>query len=257
MLMSALVLVSCLLQTQMLAQESKRAKTMGLLLGHAGCLKQLCAVAGGRGQCDETLQLQALRLLQQMAATPPKSVQNSVGGSGKNDKAPLIGAIMGSAAELMSPLLRGLRLRPIRNESTLALLQLHASLSEQAPKLLAELLNQDGIASLLGLVASSDATEQIHDEISKLLRMISQSPLHGHRVEDGLAVFLPEAVVASLLAEHGAFRMGQQRNVSFCITYCDFSRLVSHATEMLLMLRTVCARQGLSRDHRSSYGRRL
>lgn len=197
----------------MFAQESKRAKMMALLLGHTGCLTQLCAVAGGCGRCDEPLQLQALRLLQQMAAKPPKSVQKSVGGGDKHGKAPLINAMMESPAELMCPLLSGLRLRPIRNESTLALLQLHASLSEQAPRLLVELLNQDGIASLLGLVASSDATEQIHDEISKLLRTMSASPLYGHRVEDALAVFLPEAVVAALLADRGLFRMGQQRKI--------------------------------------------
>ena len=189
--------------TQVLNQDNKRAKMIELLLGHFGCLTQLCAVAGGRGQCDETLQLQSLRLLQQAASKPPKipKVKATGGGSVNREKAPLVGAVQGSVQELLKPLLDGLRLRPIRNESTLALLQLLGQLLGQAPKLLAELLNQDGIVSLLGLVASSDSAEQIHEETSKLLRMMSQSALYGHRVEDTLAVFLPQAVVVALLAE--------------------------------------------------------
>lgn len=205
----------------MLNQEKKRAKTIELLLGHVGCLTQLCAVAGGHGQCDETLQLQALRLLQQTASTqskPPK-VKQTGGGSGKIEKGPLVGAILGSVEDMLTPLLQGLRVRPIRPSSTVILLQLLESLTAQAPKLLTELLNQDSVVSLLGLVASSDATEQIHEETSKLLRTMSQSALYGHRVEATLATFLPQAVVAAMLAEprpvsnqlqqqDGIFRLG-------------------------------------------------
>ena len=188
-------------QIQVLDQDNKRAKMIRLLLGHKPVVTQLCAVAGGRGLCDETLQLQSLRLLQQAASKPPKIPKVNATGGGKNEKALLVGAVQESVQELLTPLLEGLRLRPTRNESTLALLQLLESLTGQAPKLVAELLNQDGIVSLLGLVASSDSTEQIHEETSKLLRMMSQSALYGHRVEDTLAVFLPQAVVVALLAE--------------------------------------------------------
>ena len=74
----------------------------GLLLSHSGCLKQLCAIAGGRGQCDEPLQLQALGLLQLAVAKPPKPPsQTHQSAAGKNDKAPLVGAILGSVEELL------------------------------------------------------------------------------------------------------------------------------------------------------------
>lgn len=234
----SMVVAPCLLQTQVLEQKSKRAKIIAMLLGHTGCLTQLCSIAGGRGQCNEILQLKALQLLQETAAKPPKAARSQQGtsGGGKNDKAPLVGAIMRSVPELLQPLLQGLRLRPIRNNSMLALLKLHVSLVEQAPKLLAELVNQDGTVSLLGVLASSDATEQIHEEISKLLRTMSQSALYGHLVEDALAIFLPQAVVAALLveppaasdqmhAQNGTFRFGQRR-IRGCFIRTDSLRLI-------------------------------
>ena len=215
----------------MLADKAKCADKIGLLLGHEGCLTQLCSIAGGCGQCDDTLQQKALLLLQRTAAKP-----QSINRGGENEKAPLVGAIMGSVQELLGPLLRGLRVRPIRSDCMLALLQLLLSLTGQAPKLLAALLNQDGIVALLGLLASPDTTEQIHEEISKLLRTMSQSPLYGHRVEDDLAIFLPQAVVAVLLSEpsaardqvhaqNGTFRLGQQRASSPCGPLFSFHHL--------------------------------
>ncbi len=239
-----MVAVPCLLQTQILEQKHKRAKIIGMLLGHVGCITQLCSIAGGRGQCDEILQLKALQLLQETASKPRKATRSQQSGGSKTDKAPLVGVIMESVPELLGPLLQGLRLRPIRNDSMLALLQLHLSLVEQAPKLLAELLNQDGTVSLLGLLASSDATEQIHEVISKLLRTMSQSALYGHLVEDALAIFLPQAVVAALLvepaaasdqvhAQNGTFRLGQRRR-----THC-FSRVLTHKDSYLSAIETL------------------
>ena len=40
----------------LLVQESKRAKIVGQMMQHPALLAQLCAVAGGRGQCNEQLQ---------------------------------------------------------------------------------------------------------------------------------------------------------------------------------------------------------
>jgi hypothetical protein len=117
----------------LLVQESKRAKIVGQMMQHPALLAQLCAVAGGRGQCNEQLQEDALALLQPAAAKPPPKAKSEEGKGGKaGARAPLVNAIL-DTTELLAPLLQGLTLRPIRPASTLALLQLHTDLTQQVP----------------------------------------------------------------------------------------------------------------------------
>ena len=184
-------LLRMLLLLVVVSQPSKKAGAkINKMMQHGGLLSQLSAVAGGSGQCGEPLQMQALELLQLAAVKPVK----------KGEKAPLVMAML-TSVELLEPLLQGLKQRPVRPTAQLALLHLVASLTDASPKILSELLKQRGIVTLLGISCSADATEEMHDQVSELLRLMSKSPLHGHHIEDTLSLFLPEAVVSALLAD--------------------------------------------------------
>ena len=136
----------------LLVQESKRAKIVGQMMQHPALLAQLCAVAGGRGQCNEQLQEDALALLQPAATKPPpkakaKSEEGKGGKAGA--RAPLVNAIL-DTTELLAPLLQGLTLRPIRPASTLALLQLHTDLTQQVPTNKIEQLFRSSLRQKIG-----------------------------------------------------------------------------------------------------------